>query len=48
MSIKDKIEYDGKQFHGLVDMGSGVYEDSDNVDHATNAFVFLAVGVNGH
>jgi len=48
MSIKDKVEFDGKQFHGLVDMGSGVIIDSDIVDHATNALVFLVVGVNGH
>jgi len=48
MSIKDKVEFDGKQFHGLVDMGSGVIIDGDIVDHATNALVFLVVGVNGH
>jgi len=48
MSIKDKIEFDGKHFHGLVDMGSGAHTDSDVVDHATNVLVFLAVGVNGH
>jgi len=33
MSIKDKIEFDGKHFHGLVDMGSGAHTDSDIVDH---------------
>lgn len=48
MSIKDKIEFDGKHFYGLVDMGSGAYTDSDIVDHATNVLVFLDVGVNGH
>lgn len=48
MSIKDKIEFDGKHFHGLVDMGSGAHTDSDIVDHATNVLVFMAIGVNGH
>ncbi|XP_050059744.1 uncharacterized protein LOC114122615 [Aphis gossypii] len=41
MSIKDKLEFDGKKFHGLIDMGTDVVIDSDNVDHATNALVFL-------
>lgn len=48
MSIKDKLEFDGKKFHGLIDMGTDVVIDSDNVDHATNALVFLVVGLNGH
>lgn len=48
MSIKDKIEFDGKKFHGLVDLGTGADVDSDNVEHATYALVFLAVGVNGN
>lgn len=48
MSIKDKVELDGKQFHGLVDIGSGVIIDGDIVDHVTNALVFLVVSVNGH
>jgi len=48
MSIKDKIEFDGKKFHGLVDLGTGADVDSDNVDHATYALVFLVVGVNSN
>jgi len=48
MSIKDKVEFDGKKFHGLVDMGSRADFDSDNVDHATSALVFLIVTVNGN
>ncbi|KAF0721422.1 Uncharacterized protein FWK35_00035229 [Aphis craccivora] len=48
MSIKDKVEFDAKKFHGLVDMGSGADFDSDNVDHATSALVFLIVAVNGN
>jgi hypothetical protein len=50
MSIKDKIEFDGTKFHGLVDMGSaGINNcENDNMDHATNALVFMAVGINSH
>lgn len=48
MSIKDKVEFDGKAFHGLVDMGSGTDLDGDNVNHATSALVFLIVAVNGN
>lgn len=43
MSIKDKVEFDGKLFHGLVDMGSGADLDGDNVNHATSTLVFLIV-----
>jgi len=48
MSIKDKVEFDGKKFHEMVDMGSGADFDSDNVDHTTSALVFLIVAVNGN
>ncbi|KAL4152719.1 hypothetical protein QTP88_000552 [Uroleucon formosanum] len=48
MSIKDKVEFNGKAFHGLVDMGSGTDLDGDNINHTTSALVFLIVAVNGN
>jgi len=48
MSIKNKVEFDGRVFNGLVDMGSGTDLDRNNVDHATSDLVFLIVAVNGN
>jgi len=48
MSIREQIEWDGNKTHGFVDMGSNISIDDDNLVHAKNALVFMAVGVNGH
>jgi len=34
--------------HGFVDMGTNIESEDDNAVHAKNAFVFMAVGINGH
>ncbi len=46
MSLRKQIEWDGKQYHGFVDIGNGAGED-DSLPQATEALTFLAVGVNG-
>lgn len=48
MSIREQIEWDGNKMHGFVDMGSNISIDDDNLVHAKNALVFMAVGANGH
>lgn len=44
MSIKKKIEYDGKKYHGYVDMGTGI--ESDVMPDCTEVLVFMVVAVN--
>ena len=46
MAIKQQIEWDGKNFVGFVDIGSGV--DDDTAPVATEALVLLVVSLNGH
>lgn len=48
MSTRDQVEWDDEKMHGFVDMGSNVYNENDNLIHAKNALVFMAVGINGH
>jgi len=49
MCIRDYIEWDGEKMHGFVDMGANIDDcDGDNLVHAKNAFLFMAVGINGH
>ena len=44
MSIRKHVEWDGKQFRGFVDLGTGINDDS--LPEATDALVFMAVAVN--
>ncbi|CAL1671743.1 unnamed protein product [Lasius platythorax] len=44
MSIKKMIEWDGKQYHGQVDLGL----DNDESEEATYALVIMLVCLNGH
>ena len=44
MSIRKHVEWDGKQFRGFVDLGTGINDDS--LPEATDALVFMAVSVN--
>lgn len=46
MAIRKNIEFDGKQFHGYVDLGTGVSDDS--MDIAREALTLMLVGINGH
>lgn len=48
MCIREKTEWDGTKMHGFVDMGTNIETEDNNSVHAKNAFVFMAVGVNGH
>ncbi|XP_029348598.1 uncharacterized protein LOC107882805 [Acyrthosiphon pisum] len=48
MSIREQTDWDGTKMHGFVDMGTNVETEDDNAVHAKNAFVFMAVGINGH
>ncbi len=45
MSIRKHVDWDGKQFRGYVDLGTGINDDS--LPEATDALVFMAVAVNG-
>jgi len=42
MSIREHIDYDGSQYHGFVDCGTGLVSQTT----ATSALVFMAVAVN--
>ena len=44
MSIRKHVEWDGKQFRGYVDLGTGINDDS--LPEATDTLVFMAVSVN--
>jgi hypothetical protein len=44
MSIRKHVEWDGKQFRGFVDLGTGINDNS--LPEATDALVFIAVSVN--
>lgn len=46
MSIKKHFEWNGKEFKGFFDLGTGVKDDS--LPAASNALVFMAVSVNSH
>jgi len=48
MSIREQTDWDGTKMHGFVDMGTNIETEDDNAVHAKNAFVFMAVGINGH
>lgn len=48
MSIRDQVEWNSEKMHSFVDMGSNVCDENDNLIHAKNASVFMAVGENGH
>lgn len=49
MSIREKIEWDGTKMHGFVDMCTNIDTENDNLIHAKNTLVFMAVGGdNGH
>ena len=45
MAIKKHVEWDGKQFRGFVDIGTGV--DDDSLPAAKDALVFMVVCING-
>lgn len=44
MAIRKLMEFDGKQFQGYVNIG----DDSNNNTEATNALVFMLVGINSY
>ncbi|KMQ93551.1 thap domain-containing protein 9-like protein [Lasius niger] len=46
MSIRRSIEWDGKNYHGFVDLGTGM--SGDDMPEATYALVFMIVSINGH
>ena len=46
MSIKKHVEWNGKEFNGFVDIGTGVKDDS--LPAASNALVFMVVSVNSN
>jgi hypothetical protein len=43
MSIRKHVEWDGKQFRGYVDVGTGL--DDDSIPEASEALVFMVVAV---
>ena len=45
MAIQKHIVYDGTQFRGYIDHGTG-YSDSDSLSVATEAFVLMRVPLN--
>ena len=47
MAIREHVEWDGKQFRGFVDLGTGTSDD-DSLPEATEALVFMAVSVNSN
>jgi len=50
MSIKKSIEWDGQQYHGLVDIGMDRINNNDFNDdrEATYVFVIMLVALNAH
>jgi len=42
MSIREHIQYQGQQYHGFVDCGTGLQSETP----ATNVLVFMAVAIN--
>jgi len=46
MSIKEDIFFDGKKFHGYVDLGCNVENNAEIGTKAKNAFVLMAVSIN--
>jgi len=46
MAIRKQIEWDGKQFRGYVDIGTGVQDDT--LPPATEALVFMVVALNAN
>lgn len=47
MSIKKSIEWDGQQYHGLVDIGMDINDFNDDRE-ATYVFVIMLVALNAH
>ncbi|KMQ86551.1 thap domain-containing protein 9 [Lasius niger] len=45
MAIRKHVEFDGKKWHGFVDVGNKT-NDCENNTEATNVFVFMLVGIN--
>lgn len=45
MAIRKKVEWSGQKYHGFVDMGTEL--DDDSLPEAKEALVFLLVAVNG-
>ena len=45
MALKQQVEWDGQKYHGYVDMGTGV--DDDSLPIAKEALTFMVVSVNG-
>ena len=48
MSVRDHIHFDGKRFHGYVDLGITTDDNNEdeNTPHAKYAWVFMAVSLN--
>lgn len=46
MSIKHQVEWDGKEYHGFVDIGTEL--DDDELPEVSYALVFMIVSINGH
>lgn len=47
MAIRKLVEFDEKQWHGYVNIGDNSNE-SDNNTEATNALIFMLVGINSY
>lgn len=47
MAIRKLVEFDGKQWHGYVNIGDNNNENDNNTE-ATNALVFMIIGINSY
>jgi Transposase protein len=45
MAMRKKVEWNGERYHGFVDMGTSI--DDDSLPEAKEALVFLLVAING-
>lgn len=46
MAVRKRVEWDGKRFHGYIDIGSNI--NSDDLKEAKEALVFLVNAINGN
>ncbi|KAB0798505.1 hypothetical protein PPYR_09498 [Photinus pyralis] len=48
MAIMQKVEWDGKQFHGFVDIGTNYCNEDDYLPEARNVLVLMLVALNSN
>lgn len=46
MAIRQDIEFDGTNYYGVIDLGTGM--DTDNLEKAKEYLVFMVVAINGN